>query len=302
MSRKKRVWPALGEPLPAPVMDNHSHLPLHEGEIPAADGYKMPLAEQLARAEQMRVTRIITVGCALPDLKGSVELAHQWPQVRTALAIHPNEAALHAGHLDESPDGHSHTQEEHHVPLIEAVERVSQLLGDPAVVAIGESGLDYFRTAGPGREAQKESLQMHLEMARDHSLPIQLHIREAFPDAIQILKDPAWQQVQIVFHCFTGGVEVAKEVAANGWYASIAGPLTYPANQELRDALLEMPRDRVLVETDAPYLTPAPHRGAPNASYSMPYTVRKIAEIWDSPVEDTCNTLMTTSQDLYGHW
>ena len=302
MSRKKRRWPETGEPLPSPVMDNHTHLPLRESEIPSADGFKMSLTEQMLHAERMRVTRMITVGCELPDLEPTVELARQWPQVRAALGIHPNEAALHAGHLDKSPDGHEHFQQEHHVPLVEAIERVSELLSDPQVVAVGESGLDYFRTGEAGREAQKESMEMHLEMARRHHLPLQLHIREAYPDAIELLRDAAWGNQAIVFHCFTGDVEAAREVAENGWYASFAGPLTYPANESLREAFAQIPPSHVLVETDAPYLTPVPHRGSPNASYSMPYTVREIARLWDKDVEDTCERLMSTSQALYGTW
>ena len=95
---------------------------------------------------------------------------------------------------------------------------------------------------------------------------------------------------------------MAEEVSRNGWYASFAGPLTYPANEELRQALLAMPRDRVLVETDAPYLTPAPFRGSPNASYVMPETVREIARLWDQPLDRACRQLMENSQRVYGVW
>ena len=302
MSRKRRSWPEPGEPLPSPVMDNHTHLPLRESEIPVADGFQMSLAEQMWHAEHMLVTRMITVGCELPDLRPTVELARQLPQVKVALGIHPNEAALHAGHFEKSPDGHEHHRKEHHVPLIEAIERVSELLSDPQVVAVGETGLDYFRTGEAGREAQKEAMEMHMEMARRHHLPVQLHIRDAYPDAIRLLKDAAWASQPIVFHCFTGDVEAAKEIAENGWYASFAGPLTYPANETLREAFAQIPRNRILVETDAPYLTPVPHRGSPNASYSMPYTVREIARLWDWDVDKTCEQLMKTSQALYGTW
>ncbi len=302
MARKNRSWPEPGEPLPSPVMDNHTHLPLTEREIPSANGYKMPIEEQIGLAERMRVTRFITVGCALPDLDGTVELARQWPQVKAALALHPNEAALHAGFLDESPDGHTHHQQDHHVPLVVALERVSALLSDPEVVAVGESGLDYFRTAEPGREAQKESFEIHLELARAHNLPLQIHVRDAYPDAIGLLNDAAWDDQPIVFHCFTGDMLAAQQIADKGWYASFAGPLTYPANEEMRRALLLIPRSRILVETDAPYLTPVPYRGAPNASYSMPYTVRQIADLWAASVEETCDTLMTNSKNLYGTW
>lgn len=302
MVKRAREWPQPTEPLPTRVMDNHTHLPLHGGEIPSPGGVKLAVEEQLGRAVAAKVDRIITCGCALPDLLPTIELAHQWPEVRAAVAIHPNEAALHAGHLDKSPDGYEHQSEEHHVPLVVALERVAELLNDPAVVAVGETGLDYFRTAGSGREAQAESFRAHLEMARAHGLPLQIHDRDAHADTLAILRDSAWRDQEIVFHCFSGDAEMAAVLAENGWYASFAGPITYPANGDLRAALLTMPRNRVLVETDAPYLTPVPYRGCPNASYVMPYTVRAIAELWQEDLETACDRLLDNSEAVYGRW
>lgn len=302
MAKKKRAWPPIGEPLPRPVVDNHTHLPLHDGEIPSPGGVRLPLEEQLARAKEVGVERIITSGCELPDLAPTVALARAHPEVRAALAIHPNEAALHAGYLEKSPDGYEHTQEEHHVPLPEALAAVRELLTDPVVVAVGETGLDYFRTAGPGREAQKEAFRTHLEMGRELGLPVQIHDRDAHADTIEVLRDPAWKDVTAVFHCYTGDAAMARELAAHGWYASFAGPLTYPANEELRRVLLEMPPQLVMVETDAPYLTPVPYRGNPNASYVMPYTVRAIAELWQVPVEEAADRLTETTNAAYGRW
>lgn len=302
MAKRVREWPSVEDPLPARVMDNHTHLPLHEGEIPTAEGVKLPLEEQLERAFASNVDRIITCGCSLPDLQPTVDLAHRWPELRAAIAIHPNEAALHAGHLDRSPDGYEHEPEEHHVPLIVALERVAALLQDPAVVAVGETGLDYFRTAGPGREAQAESFRAHLEMARAHGLPVQIHDRDAHADTLDILLDSAWRDQKIVFHCFSGDAEMAEVLAKHGWYASFAGPITYPANAALRAALRALPRRLVLVETDAPYLTPAPHRGCPNASYVMPHTVRAIAELWNEDLGDVCRALLRNSETVYGTW
>ncbi len=302
MAKRTREWPPEAERLPARVMDNHTHLPLHEGEIPSPQGVKLSLEEQLGRAIEANVGRIVTSGCSLPDIKPTIDLARQWPEVKAAIAIHPNEAALHAGHLDKSPDGYEHERQEHHVPLIVALERVAALLTDPEVVAVGETGLDYFRTAGPGREAQSESFRAHLEMARTHDLPLQIHDRDAHADTLEILRDSAWKKQTIVFHCYSGDAEMAQVLAENGWYASFAGPLTYPANDDLRAALRVMPRSRVLVETDAPYLTPVPYRGCPNASYVMPHTVRAIAELWEEDLAATCEQLMRNSQAVYGGW
>lgn len=303
MARKKRSWPEAGEALPTPVMDNHTHLPLHESEIPSPGGEKKPLEEQIGLANRVRVTRMITVGCALPDLEPTIELATQWPEVKVALGIHPNEAALHAGHLERSPDGFDHTQDEHHhVPLVVALERVSHLAHNSEVVAIGETGLDYYRTAEPGREAQMESFEAHLEMGRVLDLPVQIHDREAHADTVALLKDAAARDQPIVFHSFSGDRALAEEVKKHGWYASFSGQLTFPRNEELRKAFLEVPKNKVLVETDAPYLTPVPFRGDPNASYVMPYTVREMARLWDLSVEETSQILMRNSQDLYGVW
>ncbi|MFZ1382256.1 MAG: TatD family hydrolase [Scrofimicrobium sp.] len=302
MGKKSREWPPLCEPLPAEVMDNHTHLPVHEGEIPNAQGFKMPLEQQLDNAGRVGVSRLITVGCSLPDIDPTLDLAHQWPQVKAAIAIHPNEAALHAGFTQKSPDGFVHELEEHHVPLVAALELVSEALRDPEVVAVGETGLDYFRTGPKGREAQRESFEIHLEMARAYGLPLQIHDREAHADTLAVLHAAAWSSQQIVFHCFSGDAAMAEELAKNDWYASFGGSLTYPANGDLREALKTMPHELVLVETDAPYLTPVPYRGCPNASYVMPYTVRAIAELWGESLEQTCRTLMRNSRNLYGTW
>ncbi len=302
MAKKKRAWPPVELKLPVPVVDNHTHLPLHEGEIPSPGGIRLSLADQLIRAERAGVPRMITSGCELPDWEPTLRLCRTHPQVRAALAVHPNEAALHAGHLEKSPDGYEHTQEEHHVPLSVALEQLTALLEDPMVVAVGETGLDYYRTAGPGREAQKESFRAHLEMAREYNLPLQIHDREAHADTIELVSDPAWDSVTIVFHSFSGDREMARVLARRGWYASFSGPLTYPANKELRSALVALPRDLILVETDAPYLTPVPHRGNPNASYVMPYTVAQIAELWDRPLDQSCAQLSQNTERVYGTW
>ena len=200
--RKPRPWPDTPEPLASSVIDNHTHLPVHEGEIPRADGVKMPLEEQLERARQVGVTRMISSACELPYFDPMLELARAHEGVRVALAIHPNEAALHAGCADPSPDGLTPQLREHHIPLDEALSAVEERLGDPMVVAVGESGLDYFRTADPGREAQKESFRAHIEMAARHDLPLQIHDREAHEDSIELLRECANSDQRIVFHCF----------------------------------------------------------------------------------------------------
>lgn len=284
-------------------MDNHAHLPTSPEEIFVDEtGYAMPLAEQLRLAEQVGVTRIVTSACTLPDWEPSLQLAAAWPNIRLAVAIHPNEAPLHAGIEAEAPDGNTYRREAHHIPLIEALEQVSVLARNEKVVAIGETGLDYFRTGEAGREAQQESFRVHLELARLHDLPLQIHDREAHQDTLQLLAEAASREQVIVFHSFSGDAQMARVLAAHGWYASFSGPLTYPKNQHLREALLALPKSHVLVETDAPYLPPQKYRGCPNASYSMTYTVRKIAELWQVPEAEACEILMANSRRVYGDW
>ena len=245
---------------------------------------------------------MISSACELPDFDPMIELARAHEGVRVAIAIHPNDAALHAGCADPSPDGLVPKVRDYHVPLDEALAAVEARLGDPMVVAVGESGLDYFRTADPGREAQKESFRAHIDMAQRVGLPLQIHDRDAHEDTLAILDERASADQRIVFHCYSGDAEMARRLAERGWYASFAGPITYPANSDLRAALAVLPRELVLVETDAPYLTPVPWRGCPNASYVMAHTVRFIADQWGVSEAAACDQLRANTEAVYGTW
>ena len=300
--RKPRPWPDAPAPLAAPVVDNHTHLPTHVGEIPRREGVALSLEEQLERAREVGVTRMISSACELPDFDPMIELARAHEGVRVAIAIHPNDAALHAGCADPSPDGLVPVVRDYHVPLDEALAAVEARLGDPMVVAVGESGLDYFRTADPGREAQKESFRAHIDMAQRVGLPLQIHDRDAHEDTLAILGERASEDQRIVFHCYSGDAAMAQHLAERGWYASFAGPITYPANSDLRAALAVLPRELVLVETDAPYLTPVPWRGCPNASYVMAHTVRFIADQWGVSEGEACDQLRANTEVVYGTW
>ena len=301
-SRKPRPWPDAPKPLAAPVVDNHTHLPTHVGEIPRREGVALSLEEQLERASEVGVTRMISSACELPDFDPMIELSRAHEGVRVAIAIHPNDAALHAGCAEPSPDGLTPTVRDYHVPLVEALVEVEKRLGDPMVVAVGESGLDYFRTADPGREAQKESFRAHIDMAQRSGLPLQIHDRDAHEDTLAILDERASADQRIVFHCYSGDAAMAQRLAERGWSASFAGPITYPANSDLRASLAVLPRELVLVETDAPYLTPVPWRGCPNASYVMAHTVRFIADQWGVSEAAACDQLWANTEAVYGTW
>ncbi|MBC7552220.1 MAG: TatD family hydrolase, partial [Cellulomonas sp.] len=141
----------------------------------------------------------------------------------------------------------------------------------------------------------------HLALAKELGLALQIHDRDAHAEVLEVLaRDGAPERT--VFHCFSGDAAMARFCAAQGWYLSFAGPITIPNNSALRDALREVPLAQVLVETDAPYLTPHPYRGRPNAPYLLPLTVRTVAEVQGVDLDSACRALAATSQDVYGAW
>ena len=143
---------------------------------------------------------------------------------------------------------------------------------------VGETGLDYFRTGPEGVEIQQESFRRHIALAKKHGKALVIHDRDAHEDVLRLLHEEGAPE-RTVFHCYSGDAGMAKVCAEAGYYLSFAGPVTFPANQHLRDALAATPLDRVLIETDAPFLTPAPYRGRPNAPYLIPVTLRAMAAV-----------------------
>ena len=245
-SRKRRGWPQLPAPLAGKVVDNHTHLPLWEEQIPLVEGVRLSLEEQLERAQKVGVSALITSGCQVDELAPTIRVSQDHPQVFCALAIHPNEAALHAKVVATAPDGQTYQLQPWHeqYSLEEAVEQVYEAAtSSTKTVAIGESGLDYFRTSPQGRQAQQQGFRMHISLAKELGLPLQIHDREAHADTIRILLEEGAPE-RTVFHCFSGDSEMAQVLADNGWYASIAGPVTYNANEWLREAARAMPSSR----------------------------------------------------------
>lgn len=313
MAKKNRhTYPDVPEQLPHEVVDNHTHLPV--GTDPGGSGdtrdysarpaNEVPptIVEHLARMEAVGVRAAITSGCEVPDLAESAELAALHPgRIYATLAIHPNEAPLHCGITDKGPDGLEHGLDPHHrdYSLDDAVSLVSELARRDGVVAIGETGLDYYRTGEAGKAAQAEAFRMHIALAKELDLPLQIHDREAHEDCIRILlADGAPERT--VFHCFSGDVDMARVCAEQGWYGSFGGTLTYSANEELRAAFLALPAELVLLETDAPYLTPMPWRGHPNATYACAYTARYGADLREIDLDAWCTQLDANTREVYG--
>lgn len=302
---RERGWPGDDEPLPSPVVDNHTHLDSVVGW--QADGWPddvpADLAAHLARARRAGIGRMVHVACDLDALDRVGPMVGEHPELLAAVAVHPNEAVLHAGVREVAPDGLDPTPEpRHEVPLDEAVAAVERLArGNDRVRAIGETGLDFFRGGPAGRAVQRAAFRDHIALAKQLGLVLQIHDRDAHAEVVEVLlADGAPQRT--VFHCFAGDVELAAICAEHGWYASFAGPLTFRANDGLRAAAALMPAPLLQVETDAPYLTPMPYRGRPNAPYLMGGTVRELARVRDVDLGALCARLSETSEQLYGPW
>ncbi|MDR2538601.1 MAG: TatD family hydrolase [Bifidobacteriaceae bacterium] len=216
-----------------------------------------------------------------------------------AVAIHPNEAALHAGIQEPAIDGlDKQFQNWHEVSLEDAISEVYQVAQtNPLVTAIGETGMDFFRTAESGQAAQRLSFREHIRIAQELNLPIQIHDRLAHAEILEVL-DSAGILPPVVFHSFSGDQYFAKECIQRGFYLSFSGPITYKKNDDLRAALLVTPLSQLLVETDAPFLTPEPFRGTPNAPYVVSYTLRYIAQLLERPLAEVCQATFENSQTL----
>lgn len=304
---RERGWPPAPDALPVPVVDNHTHLDsvvewVADGWEPGASG-TTTLAQHLERAGAVGVTRMVQVGCDLDAVAWTAEAVRAHPQLLGAVAIHPNEAVLHAGVREVAPDGLEPDPQPRHATSLDDAMRAVELAAraDDRIRAIGETGLDYFRAGPAGREVQREAFRAHIALAKELDLALQIHDRDAHDDVVEILlQDGA--PARTVFHCFSGGPALARIAAEHGWFCSFAGPVSFGANHELRDAVRELPPELVLVETDAPYLTVHPFRGRPNAPYLLPGTVRTVAEVTGRDLTEVCERIAATSEAVYGPW
>ncbi|NCV36942.1 MAG: TatD family deoxyribonuclease, partial [Actinobacteria bacterium] len=170
------------------------------------------------------------------------------------------------------------------------------------VRAIGETGLDFFRTEGEeALKLQQHSFEQHIEIAKENSIAMQIHDREAHEEVVKTLLRVGAPE-KTVFHCFSGDVELVEIAKKNGWYISFAGNISFKKNQYLRDALLACEPWQVLIETDAPFLTPEPMRGRPNAPYLVPHTLRFMAEVLGQSPEELATQINKNTEAVYGPW
>lgn len=268
-------------PLAGPVFDAHTHLDAIAERLGAVDrGQPVPagfIADQLARAARVGVTRVVNVGCEVEAWAGTVaSLDH--PGVYGALAVHPTEVAG--------------LTEEHYVEL-------ARLLEHPRVVAVGETGLDYYWQRTTAAE-QKQHFRRHIELAQQAGKPLMIHDRDAHADVLAVLAEVGAPAGGVIFHSFSGDAEMAAECVRRGYYLSFSGVVTFRNAGALRAALEVTPLTSILVETDAPYLTPQPYRGRPNAPYLIPHTLRSIAESKGVSEAVACATISATGRTLFG--
>lgn len=272
-------FPPLPEPIAAGIYDNHAHLEIIDGDDP------IDHLEQLDRAAAVGVRGVIQVGGDLESSRWSVQLADSDPRVLAAVAIHPNEAPAYqaAGTLDA------------------AIAEIDELAAHPRVVAIGETGLDFFRTEASGLDAQYRSFEEHIAIAKRRGLAMQIHDRDAHDEVIATLRRVGAPE-RTVFHCFSGDAAMARIAAEEGWYLSFAGTVTFKNAANLREALAVIPRERLLVETDSPFLTPTPYRGRPNSPYLVLHTLRYIAEFLGVDDEQLAAEVSANTVRVYGSW
>lgn len=278
-SQRNLHYPPAPEPLPVPVVDNHTHLDFLDGTV------KVEAADALAAAASVGVKGLIQVGCDVESSEYAVEVANQYPNILAAVAIHPNDAARLAERGE----------------LEAAIARIEELAADSRVRAIGETGLDYFRTGEDGRGAQEHSFREHLRIAVEQGKALQIHDRDAHEDVVRVLKD-APLPGKVVFHCFSGDARLARVCNDNGWYMSFSGTVTFKNSHDLREALSLADPQLLLVETDAPFLTPHPFRGRPNASYMIPYTTRFLAENKGIELAEFCTLIDANTREVYGEF
>jgi TatD DNase family protein len=252
--------------------DAHTHM----------DILGLPVDGVLDAARAAGITRVVNVGCDLPSSRWSVSTAEEYPDVYAAVAIHPNET------------GAVYRESE---PVLAAI---SALAESPRVVAIGETGLDYYRDYS-ARDVQQAWFRAHIQLARRTGKALMIHDRDAHDDVLSVLEEYApWPPYSVIFHCFSGDAAMAERCAAAGYLMSFAGNVTFKNADALRGAADVAPPELMLAETDAPYLTPVPHRGKPNSPAMTAYTIRYLAALKNLDVADFCTILQATGSRVFG--
>lgn len=273
-------WAPAPEPLPAPVVDNHCHL---DFEFEGAS--ERSVEDRLAAAAAAGVDRVVQIGCDPASARWTADAVTRFPQMLGGVALHPNDAArlAAAGQYDE------------------AFAEIARLARGERIRVVGETGLDFFRTGPEGRDAQIRAFRDHIALAKELGLALQIHDRDAHEAVLEVLdRDGAPERT--VFHCFSGDADFARACLERGAYLSFAGTVTFSNAAALREAAAITPIERILLETDAPFLAPHPHRGAANAPEQVALTARVVATCLGASLDALCEAVSRTSEELYGPW
>ena len=267
----------LPEPLPVPTVDAHAHIEIVTDEAPDSDAVRKVLDD----AKSVNVDRIVQVGYSAEQSQWCVDMANAFPgRVLAAVALHPNEA-----------------------PIVENLEAdwaiIEKLAHEPRVRAIGETGLDYFRTPPELQKRQQESFKWHIDLAKRTKKALVIHDRDSHEDVLSVLLEVGAPE-KTVFHCFSGDVEMARTCIDRGYILSFAGTLTFKNAPSLREAVKLVPYDQLLVETDSPFLAPAPHRGALNTPAQIANIVRAMAAERDEDVAELATALSQNAERIFG--
>lgn len=251
------------------LFDTHAHLDDHK--------YNDDRVEMLQRAQEAGVQLIVNVGYDLPSSQRSVKLAEAYPFIYAGVGIHPHDAST----LND-----------------QALAELEKLAQHPKVVAIGEIGLDYYRDLSP-RDIQETALRAQIGLARRIKKPIIIHDRDAHGDIMRIMQEEKVQEIGGVLHCFSGSWEMAKECLKRNFYISIAGPVTFSNAGKLKEIVQQVPIDKLLIETDSPYLTPTPHRGKRNESSYVKFVAEEIANLRGISLEELGNATLANGKKLF---
>ena len=267
----------LPEPLPVATVDSHAHMEIITDTAPDSS----EVGDVIAEAKSVNVDRIVQVGYSAEQSKWCVAAAEKWnTSVLAAVALHPNEA-----------------------PVVHDLEAdwaiIAKLAEHPRVRAIGETGLDYFRTPPELRGVQQESFKWHIELAKKTNKALVIHDRDSHDDVLSVLLEVGAPQ-KVIFHCFSGDVAMAKTCIERGYILSFAGTLTFKNAPALREAVKLVPIDQLLVETDSPFLAPMPHRGAGNTPAQIATIVRAMAIERESDVGELAFALSNNAERIFG--
>ena len=267
----------LPEPLPAPTVDAHAHMEIITDTAPDS----VEVGEVIAEAKSVNVDRIVQVGYSAEQSAWCVAAAEKWnTSVLAAVALHPNEA-----------------------PVVKDLEAdwaiIEKLAQHPRVRAIGETGLDYFRTPPELHARQQESFKWHIELAKKTNKALVIHDRDSHDDVLSVLLEVGAPE-KTIFHCFSGDLEMAKTCIERGYVLSFAGTLTFKNAPALREAVKIVPIEQLLVETDSPFLAPMPHRGALNTPAQIANIVRAMAVERNADLGELATALGNNAERLFG--